>query len=205
MYYAVYGIAFFAGFAMTIREGLWSNTILLINILISGLVAFSYYSPVVTWLDLQLNGQFTYVLDYVVVWVLFVATMAICRLLTGMSSRTRMRFRHPIEPIASPIMGLLAAWVLSSFTMATLHLAPMGKEAFGGKLVYGTTDDIRNASPLTAPDVGWLKFVERMSRVTTFGTGNTAHFSPDLFVASYMKHRESLEKEAPAWLRVKRN
>ena len=36
---------------MMVREGLWSNTITLVNIIISGLVAFGFYSPLVVYLD----------------------------------------------------------------------------------------------------------------------------------------------------------
>ena len=50
MYWVFYAIVIFAGLAMTVREGLWSNTITLINITISGLVAFGFYSPIVIWL-----------------------------------------------------------------------------------------------------------------------------------------------------------
>ena len=64
---------------MMVREGLWSNAISLVNILISGLVAFGFYSPLTIYLDEYLDGQYTYVLDFVVIWVLFAVTMVICR------------------------------------------------------------------------------------------------------------------------------
>ena len=51
---------------MMVREGLWSNTITLINILISGLVAFAFYSPLAIYLDEMLDGEYTYLLDFVV-------------------------------------------------------------------------------------------------------------------------------------------
>ena len=47
MYWAIYVIVLFAGLAMMVREGLWSNTISLVNIFVSGLVAFGFYSPLV--------------------------------------------------------------------------------------------------------------------------------------------------------------
>ena len=49
MFYIIYGIVIFAGLAMTVREGLWSNTLTLICIIFSGLVAlpnwFRDYNP----------------------------------------------------------------------------------------------------------------------------------------------------------------
>lgn len=204
MYFAIYAIAVFAGLAMTIREGLWSNTLTFFNVIICGLFAFGFYSPITTWLDVQLDGQWTYALDFIVVWVLFIVTMIICRAVAKAASRTRMRFRHPVDPIGGPIAGLLAAWVLSTFVMATLHMAPMPKDAFGGKLVYSTVADIDTASPVTAPDLGWLRFVQRMSQASSFGTSATDQFSAAGFVAAYLGHRSSFEKAETSMLRVRR-
>ena len=96
-----------------VREGLWSNAITLVNIIISGLVAFGFYSPLTIFLDEMTDGQYTYLLDFVVIWFLFAVTMVICRTLTGAASKTRMRFKHPIDPVGGPAIGLLAAWVLA--------------------------------------------------------------------------------------------
>ena len=176
---------------------------MLVNVLISGLVAFGFYSPLTSWLDGQLGGQWTYVLDYVIVWGLFVATMVICRTLTRRGSATRMRFRNPIDSVAGPILGLLAAWVLASFVMATLHMVPMKKDSFGGMLLHSTSD-VESKSSLTAPDLGWLRFVERMSQETSFGSSSTNRFSAIGFIAAYQNHRANLEKATTKSLRVNR-
>ena len=136
MFLALYLITLFAGLAMMVREGLWSNTISLINILVSGLVAFGFYSPLALYLDEQLSGQYTYLLDFLCLWLLFVVSMIVCRVLTGFASTTRMRFKYPIDPVGGPIVALLAAWVLAGFTMATLHTVPMSQDALGGGLLY---------------------------------------------------------------------
>ena len=136
-YWVIFCIIVFAAIAMMVREGLWSNTITLINIFISGIVAFGFYSAIVVYLDEDVtSGQHTYWLDFAILWALFAATMVICRSLTAACSKTRMRFKYPIDSVGGPLVGVIAAWVLACFTMATLHVAPMGKEAFGGKLVY---------------------------------------------------------------------
>ncbi len=72
MYWAIYLFVLFAGLAMMVREGLWSNTIALVNIFISGLVAFGFYSPIVVYLDEDVtSGQHTYWLDFAIIWALF--------------------------------------------------------------------------------------------------------------------------------------
>jgi uncharacterized membrane protein required for colicin V production len=192
MYWAIYLIVLFAGVAMMVREGLWSNTISLVNIFISGLIAFGFYSPIVVYLDEEVtSGQHTYWLDFAIIWALFCASMVICRSLTAAFSKTRMRFKHPIDPVGGPIVGLIAAWVLASFTLATLHTSPMPKDAFSGKLNYTDAD---TASPITSPDAAWLRFVESMSQPTALGAGSTDRFGAKAFVKIYGDRREKFEK-----------
>jgi hypothetical protein len=203
MYTVVYALVLFAGLAMTVREGLWSNTITLFNVLISGLIAFAFYSPVAGWLDVLLDGEFTYVLDFVLVWVLFIAVMVILRSLTKAASTTRMRFRHPIDPVGGPLIGLIAAWTLAGFVTATLHMAPLSKEVFGSALVYTANEHI-NHSSLTAPHLGWLKYVKRVSNPVSLGSGGTDRFDVAEFVTEYQDHRGKFDKATTSWLRVKR-
>src|SRR5436190_8586260 len=168
MYWAIYLIVLFAGLAMTVREGVWSNTLTLISVIVSGLVAFGFYSPVVAYLDEEAtSGQHTYWLDFAIIWALYAVTMVILRLLFAAASKTRLRFKHPIDPVGGPIIGFLAAWVLAAFTLATLHTSPMPKNAFGGKLVYHRAE---TALLLMSPDTAWLLFIERMSRPSAFGS-----------------------------------
>ncbi len=203
-YWIIFFIAIFAGIAMTVREGVWSNTITLVNIFFSGLVAFGFYSPIVVYLDEEVtSGQHTYWLDFCIVWALFCATMIVTRSLTAALSKTKLRFKNPIDSWAGPIIGILAAWVLASFTMATLHMAPMYKDAFGGKLVY----DVNSASRMTQPDVAWLRFFVTMTGKNALGFGNSdnqdfVNKGVAGWVGAYQNHRAAFEK-APSMI-VKR-
>ena len=189
IYWVVFGIVFFAGFAMTVREGLWSNVLLLINILISGLVAYGFYSPLVVYLDQDVtNGQHTYWLDFAVIWGLYMITMLVIRVLMGTISKTRMRFKHPIDSVGGPIAGLLAAWTLAAFALATLHTSPMGKEAFG----LDKAD--ANSSVLTSPDVAWLKLVEKMTDPSALGVNDERIITASGFIKNYRGHREKFDK-----------
>ncbi len=191
-YWLFYAIVIFAGLAMTVREGLWSNTLTLINITIAGIVAFAFYSPIVIYLDEMSDGEHTYWLDFAVIWVLYAATIVILRSLAAAASKTRMRFKHPIDPIGGPLVGLMAAWVLAAFTLATLHLSPMPKDAFSGKLV--TASDVESASGVTAPDAAWMRFMERMSPPTALGPAPANVFDAKAFVAIYADRRAQFEK-----------
>lgn len=192
MYVAVYLIVLFAGLAMTVREGIWSNVLTLINIIVSGLVAFGFYSPIVAYLDEEVTkGQHTYWLDFAILWALFAATMVVLRSLMGAASKTRLRFKNPIDTYGGPAVGFVAAWVLAAFTLATLHTSPMPKNSFGGRLVIS---DVDSASLITSPDATWLKFVERVSPADALGSGSTEGFSAKAFVKIYTDRREKFDK-----------
>jgi uncharacterized membrane protein required for colicin V production len=191
MYWAIYLIALFAGIAMMVREGLWSNTITLVNIIVSGLVAFGFYSPLVIYLDELSDGEHTYWLDFAVVWAIYAATMVVCRSIAAAASKTRMRFKNPIDPVGGPVAGVLAAWVFAAFALATLHMSPMPKDAYGGKLLH---DDVNSASFIMSPDAAWLRFVEKMSQPTALGSPGTGQFTAKDFVKIYEIRREKLEK-----------
>jgi uncharacterized membrane protein required for colicin V production len=189
MYLVFFAIVMFAGIAMTVREGLWSNALTLICIIVSGLVAFGFYSPLVVYLDEQVtNGQHTYWLDFAIIWALYAVTMIVMRTLTGAASNTRLRFKNPIDPVGGPIVGAIAAWVLAGFVLATLHTVPMGKDAFGGGLLHGA-----DASPITTPDVAWLNFVETMTQPSAMGTGPNKNYA-GAFIKIYGDHRAAFDK-----------
>jgi uncharacterized membrane protein required for colicin V production len=192
MFGAIYGIVLFAGLAMTVREGVWSNTLTLINVIVSGLVAFGFYSPIVVYLDEKVtDGQHTYWLDFAILWALYAVSMLVLRTLTAAASKTRLRFKHPIDPVGGPILGFIAAWVLAAFTLATLHTSPMPKNQFGGKLVYSDAD---SASFITSPDAAWLRFVERVNPADALGSGSTDKFTAKGFVKIYTDRREKFDK-----------
>jgi uncharacterized membrane protein required for colicin V production len=198
MFYAIYGIVLFAGLAMMVREGVWSNTLALINIIISGLVAYGFYSPLVVYLDESVtDGQHTYWLDFAIIWALFTVTMLILRSLTAAASKTRLRFKHPIDPVGGPIIGFAAAWILAAFTLATLHTAPMPKNGFGGKLVTG--NEVDSASFLTSPDAAWIRFFVNMTGKSSFGftDSNKSDWqkrAAAAWVQEYSTHREEFDK-----------
>jgi len=193
VFWIFWGIVIFVGLAMTVREGLWSNTITLLTIIVAGLVAFGFYSPLVVYLNESLtDGQHTYWLDYAVIWALYCVTIIILRVMTGAASKTRMRFKHPIDPVGGPLVGFIAAWVLASFALATLHVSPMPKDAYSGGLV--TPGDVATASAFTAPDAAWLRFVQRMSDPVGLGSDGTQDFDAKTWVDIYSKRRAAFEK-----------
>lgn len=199
-FYVIAAVVFFATFAMMIREGLWSNTITLFCIVLSGLAAFGFYQPITVWVDEKTDGSYTYLLDIVVMWGVYVVAMILLSGLAALLSKTRMRFKNPIDPVGGPVVALMAAWVMSAFTLATLHAAPLAKETMGGNLMH---EDVATASSISAPDLWWLRFVERMSSSDFLGGDDANKFSASFYVKNYTDHRAKFDA-TDTW-RVRRN
>ena len=114
LFYVIIIVIFFATFAMCIQQGLWSNTLTAINILLSGLIAFGCYAPLAKLAVENGMGEYTYLLDFLFLWVLYVAAFVILhRVFSGQLSKTRMRFKNPIDTIGGPVMAAIAGLLMS--------------------------------------------------------------------------------------------
>jgi len=117
----------FAGIAMTIGEGLWSNTVALLLILLSGMIAQYNGRVLGAWGFQQVGSDdsFAWYFDFAGIWGVFSASLAIFRVYADTVSRTRMRFLPVIEKIGGPLMGIFVAVMFTSFATCTL-LIPVG-------------------------------------------------------------------------------
>ncbi len=201
MFWVIYFAVVLGSLAMLVREGLWSNALMLCNVLMSGLVAFGFFAPLALLIDEKTDGQYTYPLDFICLWCLFVLSVVLFRLISDVLSKSRMRFKNPIDPVGGPLVGLVISWVLAAFLMASLHAAPLAKDLLGGKLLH-TSSEVSSKSALFAPDLGWLRFVEKASGNNLFGTSGSSTFKAAGFVKIYADHREKFGKTPST--RVKR-
>lgn len=117
----------FAGVAMTVNEGLWNNTVSLFCILLAGIVAVLAGVPLGNWAQQQLekDDTFAWYFAFAGMWLTFALAVTVMRLITDRTSRLRVRFIPPLDKIAGPLMGLLVAVMMMSFTAYTLDRAPL--------------------------------------------------------------------------------
>ncbi|MCH2113675.1 MAG: CvpA family protein [Pirellulales bacterium] len=121
------GALLFAGVAMTINEGLWSNTISLLLIMIAGLMALVGGIPLGTW-GLAQTGQdvsFTWYYVFASIWVVFYLSLTLMRVVADRVSCTQVRFLPIIDKIAGPLMGAFVAIMFTSFAAFTLWRVPI--------------------------------------------------------------------------------
>jgi len=146
------------GFAFA--EGLWSNAIRLINVVTAALLAMNFFEPLARWIESwgDFFASITYFLDFIALWGLFFVFMIVFRQLTNMMSRVKVRFMAIADRIGSGILAFLVGWVMVSFTLTTLHTAPLAE-----KFLFGAFD-YESRMFLVGPDRQWIVFFTSVSR-----------------------------------------
>jgi hypothetical protein len=131
----IYAIAF-AGVAMTVAEGLWSNLLSLISLLICTPLALVAGLPLGIWMQEQAEKppEFGWYFVFGGVWLVFFFSIMIVRIsLDRFCSRVRVKFVPPLERAAGPIVGLGVAAMFASFFAFTIFAFPVraGEWKFG--------------------------------------------------------------------------
>jgi hypothetical protein len=145
-------------FASLMREGMWSNSIVFINVTIAGLVATNFFEPLADFLEAKMASG-TYFWDIISLWLIFAATYGVLRTMTDNVSKYAVRFRKPFDQLGGYFFAVLTAWVFLCFLTMTLHTAPLSREFF--------FKGFRAESPVffgMKPDRLWLAWVQTLSR-----------------------------------------
>ena len=107
MYLAIVLFAIFFGcFAMLFNNGLWTNTLILVNVLTAGLIAMNYFEPLASFFDKQ-EPSLTYVWDFVAIWLMFGVAMTVLRVATDFASMLKVKFFMPVEKAGGVVDGHL--------------------------------------------------------------------------------------------------
>ncbi|MDX1948532.1 MAG: hypothetical protein SFU86_24310 [Pirellulaceae bacterium] len=141
-------------------QGLWSVAITLINLLLAMLIATNLWEPICSLVESLGGGSLTYLLDFVVLWILFGVTFSILRGITDLLSRKRVQFILPVEMAGRSILSIWCAWLVVCFTAFTLHTAPLASE---NPLGAWSTPESKVFFGL-GPDRMWLGLVQMTSR-----------------------------------------
>ncbi len=145
--------------------GLWSNILILINLLLAGTIATNFYEPVADKVE-QNAGEFTYLIDFIVIWILFVVSFVGLRLASDMFSRVKVNFNIWVEMVGRSILSIWVAWVFICFSFFTLHMAPLPPNAVQASPEAGTFLGM-------SPDSVWLAYAQSRSR----GALSRGHFT----------------------------
>jgi len=167
------------------KEGLWGAAIMLLNTLLAATLATAWYEWIVALLKPRVPS-YDYLLDFTVLWGLFSLLLLVFREIADRMTRTRVRFRKPVEMFGAPVVAAIAAWVTVCFTAASLHTAAVPRD------VVQPTPDATMFFGLE-PDRRWLEWVRGSTIRGPFAVAGKA-FDPDAdFILRYATRRRALE------------
>lgn len=140
--------------------GLWNNMITLVCVIFAGMIASSFFEPVADQLESAMGAD-SYYPDFVAVWLLFLVSFGILRLITELLSSYRVKFNKVVDLVGRSILSAWIAWVFVCFSMFTLHMAPIEPAGFGGSFQATPT---QNNFLGIGPDRMWLAFIQSRSK-----------------------------------------
>ena len=120
----------FAGVAMTVNEGLWSNSVLFLCTLISSLFGLfmGLYIGFICLQQFTVDPKYYWCFLFAGIWLMFFVAILVLRLVTDKLSKVRMKFFPPIEMVGGPLMGLFVAVLFTSFAACTLMIPILGQQ-----------------------------------------------------------------------------
>lgn len=194
--------------------GLWNNVITFVNVLLAAMIASNWFEPLADQLDAG-QSSYTYLLDFVCLWLMFFGTLILLRVATDLLSRTRVEFDIWLDRSLRTVFSLATAWVFACFLQFSMHLAPLPLDQF--------QPDPTATNFVGQPDRLWLGFLQSRSRgalaaplaeplAAAYDTGQLHPADRDLnsrvfdsrsdFIFKYRARRRSLGEQAG--LRVQR-
>jgi hypothetical protein len=176
-------IIFLVCLLMSLASGLWGNLIMIFNVILAALIATNYFEPLAGWLDGQMSS-YTFVLDFVSMWLIFALAIVILRAITDTLSRVKVRFKKPVELAGGLVCGGIIGWLMICFTLFSLHTAPTGlgfvRIGFlpATKMFFGT-----------APDQQWMRFAREQSNPDNGPLAAGEPFVPVRYMDFYIVRR----------------
>jgi hypothetical protein len=147
----------FAGTAAALWfQGLWNAAVTLVNMLLAMVIATSFYEPVCTVIEgMGVGAQYTYLLDFVVLWLLFGIAFGILRAITDALSQKQVSFDLPVEMGGRSLLAAFCGWLMVCFVAFSLQMAPLNSPT---PLGAWRTPESKTFGPVS-PDRLWLGFM----------------------------------------------
>jgi hypothetical protein len=175
MFYVFFFLLFVIVVAATWFCGFWSNVLTFINMLLAGIVATNLWEPLCNNGEVERPSPFTYLLDFLAIWFVFLSAFALFRMITDYISRYKVQFHIAMEMVGRTLASIAIALLFMSFTMFTLHLSPLPVAPFG---------QVLGMPPRAiSPDSWWLAFIGYTSR------GSLSEFRSGFLLPDYQNFR----------------
>lgn len=160
------------------REGLLTAITTLVNVLISGLVAFNFFEPLANEMEDMLKGTFLAGFeDGIALFVPFAATLGLLRVVTNNLVNTEVELPALFQQIGSGAVALVTGYLVAGFLVVIFQTLPWDERFLGFDYsADANTPKIRNLLP---PDRVWLAMMNRAGRSTLSQGEESVTFDPE--------------------------
>ena len=176
-------LMFLGVIASTWWMGIWTNCLTLVNLILAGLIASSFYEGLAGKLASSMG--YKDLIEFLAVWILFAVSFILLRTLTDITSSRRLNFDPIVEIIGQSVLSIWIACVFLAFTLFTLHLSPLTPADFQANATDSTLG--------IGPDRMWLAFVQSRSR-GALSAGKDASFLAEAYTLE--DHPDDVELQA---------
>ncbi len=128
---AVFTLAFLMIATSVWLSGFWSGVITLINLILSGLIATSFYNPLALGFARRSpNVESGAIAEFLAIWLLFVLSFLLLRIFAELLTRHHLVLETWTDLIGRTLVAPAVSLVFCSFVLFTFHLAPMPIEGW---------------------------------------------------------------------------
>jgi hypothetical protein len=114
------------------REGFFNAFVMLVNTLLSIIVAFNFFEPMADFLEDLVRGSFlANYEDALSLAVLFAATMGLLRTITNKMQNEIVEFDGYVQQIGAGVLGLATGYLTVGFVVVMLQTLPLGRDFLG--------------------------------------------------------------------------
>lgn len=175
--------------------GAWSILITLVNTVIAGLTASSFYENAAHQL-IKIDSSFRLLFPFIAMWLLFALTFVVLRAITDTISRYRLKLDFVTELVSRSLLSMAVGFVFVSFVAFSLHSAPLPSAYFQSSKT--SADEVPNFSntpgtPVVketfGPDLFWAGMVQLASTGSLSYTAEETDFFPALRIGSFDEDR----------------
>jgi hypothetical protein len=179
------------------REGVLTALTTLVNVFVTGLVAFSFFEPVANSLEPTLGTSiFANYEDSIALFGLFILTLAGLRWVTNNLAPEDIELHALAQQISASAVALLTGYLVAGFVVCMLQTMPLGQKSLGlNAQVENPPIPIRSLLP---PDRVWLALMQRAG-TGPFKQEDAPTFDPEgTFEMRYERERRIKESDQPA-------
>ncbi len=172
-----------------VKEGVFTAFCMLVNVLVSGLVAFNWYEPVASFLEPMFPEGLGGYVDAVSLLALFAGMLALLRSALNSLVNSEITYHPLLFQIGAGFFGLVTGYLLAGFLFCLFQTLPWHENFMNfDPKVLDPADPNAALRRVLPPDRVWLAMMQRASKCA-FSAGGEAFDKDSSFEFRYARYR----------------